>query len=52
MHQLHFLGDWTLHGMEIVPAYTSTMKLENLCSVSRMAALRLTHLHCRKHWMP
>ena len=46
------LGEWTLHGMETAPAYTSTMILENWYSVSRMTVLRLTHLHCRKHWMP
>ena len=49
-HQLHFGRLDT--GMETAPAYTSTMILENWYSVSRMTVLRLTHLHCRRHWMP
>ena len=49
-HQIHFGRLDT--GMETAPAYTSTMILENWYSVSRMTVLRLTHLHCRRHWMP
>ena len=43
MHQLHF--------GRLDTAWNGNCS-EVWYSVSRMTVLRLTHLHCRRHWMP